>query len=205
MSQLFAVVHEADADFTTATELADRVLVEAIDWLDFDSLAYQRNWLSETSAGARLTWTGIAKHDREPERRQGLEQARNQDHGGIAVVVGLAIVERESWLICGFHPEDNVETARLESTQTELGFDPRECSHELTAHKDELAKRSPKRVLKALTQGIWEREQRCWQVTPLEVLRKNGKENGLADFLLEVRERFAPRIGRVDADGGIAT
>ena len=34
MSQRFAVVHEAEADFHTATELADRVLMEAIDWLD---------------------------------------------------------------------------------------------------------------------------------------------------------------------------
>ena len=30
MSLRFAVVHEAEADFRTATELADRVLVEAL-------------------------------------------------------------------------------------------------------------------------------------------------------------------------------
>lgn len=34
MSQHFFVVHEAPADFLTATELADRVLMEAINWLD---------------------------------------------------------------------------------------------------------------------------------------------------------------------------
>ena len=33
MSLQFAVVHEAPADFQTATELADRVLVESIDWM----------------------------------------------------------------------------------------------------------------------------------------------------------------------------
>ena len=38
MSTRFAVVHEAGADFQTATELADRVLVEAIEWLDEDLL-----------------------------------------------------------------------------------------------------------------------------------------------------------------------
>jgi hypothetical protein len=39
MSLRFAVVHEAEAEFHTATELADRVLVEAIDWLDEEMLA----------------------------------------------------------------------------------------------------------------------------------------------------------------------
>ncbi len=42
MSLRFAVVHEAEADFRTATELADRVLVEAIDWLDEEMLADHR-------------------------------------------------------------------------------------------------------------------------------------------------------------------
>lgn len=33
MTKRFAVVYEAEADLRTATELADRALVEAIDWL----------------------------------------------------------------------------------------------------------------------------------------------------------------------------
>ena len=56
-----AVVHEAPADYQTATELADRILLEAIDWLDEDLLAHQREWLAETPAGEPLTWRGI-KH-----------------------------------------------------------------------------------------------------------------------------------------------
>jgi hypothetical protein len=59
MSVRFAVVHEAPTDFQTATELADRVLVEAIEWLDEDLLAHQREWVAETAAGDRLTWKGI--------------------------------------------------------------------------------------------------------------------------------------------------
>jgi hypothetical protein len=51
MSQLFAVVHEAEADFTTATGLADRVLVETIDWLEEDLLTGQRLWISQASGG----------------------------------------------------------------------------------------------------------------------------------------------------------
>ena len=34
VSKRFFVVHEAQADFATATELADRVLTAEIDWLD---------------------------------------------------------------------------------------------------------------------------------------------------------------------------
>jgi hypothetical protein len=153
MSQRFAVVHEAEADFRTATELADRVLVEAIDWLDDDLLAHQRVWVGEVPGGHRLTWkaikqlaheAGIRVHghfggepalpdaaaarraalyllaalpnlkaillirdqDDEPERRAGLEQARRQDRSGIVIVVGLAVVERESWVVSGFEPQD---------------------------------------------------------------------------------------------------
>src|SRR5436853_6297946 len=65
MSARFAVVHEADADFRTATELADRVLVEAIEWLDEDLLPDQREWVAELAGGHRLTWKGIKKLARE--------------------------------------------------------------------------------------------------------------------------------------------
>jgi hypothetical protein len=142
MSVRFAVVHEAEADFQIATDLADRVLVEAVEWLDDDLLANQRIWLAEAVGGKRLTWKGIKQlaldagikarghfdgeagqpdaaaarrailflrkefpnlnaivlirdQDDQPERRVGLEQARNQDHGGIVIVIGLAVMERE--------------------------------------------------------------------------------------------------------------
>src|ERR1700746_836917 len=65
MSVRFAVVHEANADFQIATELADRVLVEAIEWLDEDLLANQRQWVAETDNAARLTWKGIKQLARE--------------------------------------------------------------------------------------------------------------------------------------------
>jgi hypothetical protein len=198
MSQRFAVVHEAEADFHTATELADRVLMEAIDWLDEHSIAYQREWIGMVPVDRRLTWTTI-KHlahdigirvrgnfdgepekpdaaaarrailylkeaipdlkaillirdqDDEPERRIGLEQARGQVHGGTVIVVGLAVVEREAWVISGFDPLDDAETARLAAERQALGFDPRHRSHELTACKDDQATRSPKRVLRQLS------------------------------------------------------
>src|SRR5262245_25756228 len=65
MSLRFAVVHEAEPDFQTATELADRVLEETIDWLDDDLLAGQREWVAEVAGGRRLTWKGIKQQARE--------------------------------------------------------------------------------------------------------------------------------------------
>ena len=241
-SKRFAVVHEATADFATATELADRVLCEAIDWLDVDLLTHQRTWLGEAATGHRFTWKAmkqlaqradirahghfddnpalsdagagrrailvlrnafpdldaillIRDQDNDPERRHGLEQARSQGHGGIVIVVGLAIVEREAWLLSGYEPLDKTETARLEAERTRLGFDPRMRSHELTACKDDRAKRSPKRVLRELSGGDWERECRCWRETDLPTLRERGGENGLAIYIKEVEERLVGLIG----------
>ncbi|HTU18021.1 MAG TPA: hypothetical protein VMG10_08150 [Gemmataceae bacterium] len=182
MSLRFAVVHEAEADFHTATELADRVLIEAIDWLDEFLIAEQREWVGTVPVERRLTWKAIPQlareagirarghfdgepgeadaaaarrailyllatipdlkavllirdQDDQPERRIGLDQARGQDHSETVIIVGLAVVERECWVISGFDPQGEAETARLETELTTLGFNPCERSHELTACK----------------------------------------------------------------------
>jgi hypothetical protein len=236
----FAVVHEAESDFVTATELADRVLCETIDWLDEHLIVDQRTWLRESTGRQPLTWKSIKKlasesrvkahgrfdgepglpdaaaarrairflrqefpdlkaivfirdQDDQPERRGGLEQARSPDHG-IPIVVGLAVVERESWVVSGFDPQDAGEASRHEAERQTLGFDPRLRSHQLTACKDDQAKRSPKRVLRSLSEGDRDRERRCWSETSLDVLRERGEENGLAAYLQEVRDRLAPLI-----------
>ena len=137
----------------------------------------------------------IRDQDDQPGRRHGLEQARSEEHGELRIVVGLAIVERECWVISGFDPRSPEEESRLQSERATLGFDPRDKSHELTACKDDTAKRSPKRVLRALSDGDPERERRCWRDTPLSVLRDRGEHNGLADYLAEVHGRLAPLIG----------
>jgi hypothetical protein len=69
MTRRFAVVHEAEADFLIATELADRVLVEAIDWLDEEMLPYQREWVAQEAGGQRLKWTTIPGLAREARIR----------------------------------------------------------------------------------------------------------------------------------------
>jgi hypothetical protein len=244
MSQRFAVVHEAEADFRTATELADRVLLESIDWLDEHLIADQREWIGMAAGDCRLTWkaiprlareVGIKAHghfdgepgeadaaaarrailylkeaipdlnaivlvrdqDDQPERREGLEQARGQYHGGTVIVIGLAVVEREAWVISGFDPQNAEETARLDIERQALGFNPCERSHELTACKDDQATRSPKRVLRQLSGDDRGRERHCWTNTPLERLREWGGENGLATYLHEVRDRLARLVGHV--------
>jgi hypothetical protein len=243
VSLQFAVVHEAPADFQTATELADRVLVESLDWLEEDQVEYQRTWRREVG-GEPLTWKRVKQlaldsgidaigffdgepaepdaraarrailylrhalpdlaavllirdQDNQPERRAGLEQARREEEGRLPVVVGLAVVERESWVISGFDPRDDVETSRLAAERQKLGLDPRERSHELTACKADNAPRSPKRVLRALCGGDGDRERRCWRETTLGTLRDRGGENGLGAFLDEVRKQLAGLIGHI--------
>lgn len=245
MSLRFAVVHEAEADFRTATELADRVLVESHGWLD-GILEHQREWVERQPKGQRLTWKGVKKladdiglgfkarghfdgrpgdadaaaarrailsikatfpdvkaillirdQDDQPGRKVGLEQARGQDHGETVVVVGLAVVEREAWVVCGFHPDNPDETSRHAEERQTLGFDPCERSHELTAGKDDRAAKSPKRVLLQLCGGDWDRQRRCWMNTPLDRLRERGGGNGLAAYLGEVRDRLASLLGPV--------
>ncbi len=243
MSLQFAVVHEAPADFQTATELADRVLVESVDWLEEDQIEYQRTWLQELG-GVPLTWKRVKRsaldvgidaigffdgaptepdaraarrailylryavadlagillvrdQDDQPERRAGLEQARRHEDGQVPVVVGLAVVERESWVISGFDPQDEIEESRLAAERQRLGFDPRLRSHELTACKADNAPRSPKRVLRALGGGDADRERRCWRETMLATLRDRGADNGMCAFLDEVRSEFARLIGHI--------
>lgn len=240
---IIVVVCEAPADFTTATELADRVLLSKIEWLEPEWLPSQRSWVNTLGQGT-LTWTtiknaadaaGLRIHghfgdvpalpdanaarraisyirsrfgsvaavvlirdiDHQPERREGLQQAR--DHAAVAfpIVIGVARVERESWVLSGFLPLNDDELERLAGgLRQELGFDPTARPHELTACKDDLAKKSPIRVLNVLVGSDAGRERSCWRETPLDTLRLRGSNNGLADFMSEVEERLGPLVAK---------
>ena len=246
MSLRFAVVCEAPADYLTATQLADREIVDAMkSWLEQDALVYLRNWEASSPDGEPLLWKKmktlaaeagvttaghfngqpgeadaaaarralrylrtvypdlaaialVRDQDNQPERRRGLEQAREVDDGRVPIVIGLAIIKRECRVIAGFDPADEDETARHAAERKHLGFDPRLRSEELTAGKGDNAKRSAKEVLAVLCDNRFEREQRCWRETPLTTLRERGANNGLAAYLDEVRERLAPLIGHID-------
>jgi hypothetical protein len=236
VNKRFFVVYEAPADFTTATELADRVLYAEIPWLDSDEtlLDSQRQWNGEDQPGEPLKWTsipdraqelGIRVHghfngepgladakaarraiayvlrrhetvdaillirdrDDEAERRRGLEQARAWGSSLTRIVIGLAIPERECWVLSGFEPKDDAEREKLDEEIRHLGFHPCRESHQLTACKDDQAKRSPKRVHAKLIGRDRDRDRECWKVTALSVLAERGADNGLRDYLDEVR------------------
>lgn len=65
VNRQFVVVYEATADFTTATELADRVLIEQVPWLDEALLDTQRRWIREESPDRPFTWKSIPERARE--------------------------------------------------------------------------------------------------------------------------------------------
>lgn len=119
--------------------------------------------------------------DDDPERRQGLEQARarhsnQQTASGSAVkleiVIGTADRMREAWVLNGFIPFSKDEERILQEIKTELAFDPCEESHRLRSNSRENFDRirNPKVVLKRLTQNDRLREQQCWEATDLEIL-----------------------------------
>jgi hypothetical protein len=136
----------------------------------------------------------VRDSDDQHERRDGLNQARAASTIANRIVIGLAIPERETWVISGFNAENDDERDTLQAETQNLGANPCLRSHELTACKDDQAMRSPKRVLAALTKGDWNRQRRCWTMTDLAVLERRGQRNGLADYLKEVNERIVPLI-----------
>ena len=136
----------------------------------------------------------IRDMDDQPERRDGMEQARSSLSESIAVILGLANVERESWVVCGFEPRNTNEKEKLEQERRNLGFDPCGQSERLTACKNDRAKRSPKRVLGFLTGDDLERQRECWVETPLSTLRERGQVNGLSDYLAEVETYLVPLV-----------
>lgn len=131
--------------------------------------------------------------DNQPERLEGLRQARDDARHGLPrerIVIGVAIPEREAWHLCGYEPESDAEHQHLANERKRLGFDPTRKPHELRGD----GKRSAKVCLDTLTEASYEREAACLDA-PLEQLRERGEACGLAPFLDEVDARILPLIG----------
>lgn len=140
----------------------------------------------------------VRDSDSDPDRRHGLEQARDHEPWPFPVVVGLAHPKRECWHVCGFEPADAAEEAAVARLTAELGPDFRRKTEALTAKHDPANdKRSAKRVLGELTGGNSDREARCLTGLSLVELAGRGRNNGLADFLEDVKARLLPLFGHV--------
>ncbi len=135
--------------------------------------------------------------DDQPDRREGLKQAR-EEHGNssLAIVIGTADRNREAWVLNGFEAQDSQEKQILKDIAKDLKFDPCLAAHRLrsSSKTDPDRRRNPKHVLEQLTDGDRNREQSCWQDTDLDVLRKRGTETGLTDYLDEVKKHLSPML-----------
>lgn len=249
----FIVIVESDADAQIATKLAERVLVEKIDWLEYEQLQYHFQWSglkenteyscwkdlkqiivdSQKSLGFQLPkYLGHGKDgplkihgaaaikvlnlvrflqktrqiqaillirdlDNQPERREGIEQARSEHidrQPKLEIIIGMADRMREGWVLNGFIALNNNEQQILQTITTQLTFDPCKEAHKLRSNSKEIPDRirNPKVVLEQLTGGDKYREQKCWEETPLELLRESGVNTGLTAYLDEIEQRLIP-------------
>ncbi|BAZ51938.1 hypothetical protein NIES4103_45970 [Nostoc sp. NIES-4103] len=136
--------------------------------------------------------------DNQPERREGLEQARSKyinQNPQLEIIIGAANPKREAWVLNGFIP-NNQEERILQEIRTRLNFDPCIESHRLrsTSWEEPDRIRNSKVVVEQLTAKNMEREQQCWEDTSLALLRERGIYTGLTNYILEVEQRLAPII-----------
>ena len=112
---------------------------------------------------------------------------------GIAVIVGVPHPETECWLLAGFrHEMTDEEEKRLDEYKRGTGgVDPTRQSHQLNG-PDESDPRHPKNALSELCPGV-SRKNQCLNA-PFDMLRINGKQNGLAEFLEALETRLIPRL-----------
>jgi len=133
--------------------------------------------------------------DREPQRELGMKQARDEyrKRSPTPIVIGLAKVKRECWVLAGFLPENPEEQTKLDAIRgrDQLGFDPILRAERLTA-KTPTAKKNAKRILKLLTKGDPDRERRCWQDAPLQLLKDRGRNVGLSEYFQELDDLLLP-------------
>jgi hypothetical protein len=146
----------------------------------------------------------IRDDDRQTDRKAGLERAREEAGQAFAdlgpIVIGLAHLKRECWVLVGFIPHDESERERLAELEKQLGFHPCREAERLTAKHDH-EERSAKRILAILTDSVRERECQCWEATPLSELEDRGVKTGLADYLTEVKARLVPLFRHVSING----
>jgi hypothetical protein len=146
-------------------------------------------------AGMPLAVILVCDADSQPERLEGLKQAR-EDHQSFyepdyPVVVGMANPCREAWVLCGFEAKDHEKQKLLAKTK-ELTFDPTREAHKLNTSN---SVRNAKQVLEFLIENEVDREEPCWNETIYAHFFKHGDQCGLKAYLEEVQEHLSPLIG----------
>ena len=128
--------------------------------------------------------------DDQPERLKGLVQARDESPMADRIAIGVAIPEREAWVLVGYLPSDETERQALAEERARLGFDPSRYPERLRGE----GQRSAKLALVNLTRGHHDREVECLEATPISYLRERGARCGLAAFLGEIEQTIVPAI-----------
>lgn len=114
------------------------------------------------------------------EKRASIRAAITAARPARPVAFGVACAKIEAWLLAGLTPAAETRDA----VRKELGFDAITQPEDLTAAEDN-AKTNAKRVLAlfaTLTEACAELER-----VELELLRANGRQTGVTDFLCQVR------------------
>jgi len=133
--------------------------------------------------------------DSQPDRREGMRQARDEKQAELIVVLATPNPKREAWVLNGFICDGMDEEQKLSHIYQRLGFDPCEEAHRLRyASRASRPERDPKRILGDLTNQNSEREERCWKETALATLQKRGEQTYLKEFLAEVKDRLLPLL-----------
>jgi len=137
--------------------------------------------------------------DNQPRRRRGLGMARDHMAAGLPFQVAIAAAdpEGEAWIMHAFCAESDAEKASLAQAQTRLGFDPRRHPEWLRGDRQrdgKGAERDLKRVLSELAGCDPVRQERCLESVPLRDLMELGHATGVADYLVEVRDRLLPLL-----------
>jgi hypothetical protein len=255
------VIVESAADARTIVKLAERVILEGIDWLESEQLQYHLVWCGLKEGTEHSCWKDIkdisndlstsgykpprylghdAKNnkykadgaaamkvlnlvrylqkkeaiqavilvrdlDNQPERREGLKQARLEHlekKPQLEIIIGAANCKREAWVLNGFEAKNSEEEKLMEETRNKLNFDPCKEAHRLSSSSKEESERwrNSKIVLEYLTKGDFYREQLCWQETSLETLRERGVNTGLTEYLQEIAQRLSIIIDKFTND-----
>ncbi len=134
--------------------------------------------------------------DNQPERRDGMLQARAEVDEQIVIVIATPKWKREAWILNGFVCSNQHEQGQLNAVIQKLGFDPCVKAEGLYHNTSQDSKIILEELIQHYPKGLkrFERVQRCWTETPLEMLRDRGKETYLSDYLDEVKDCLLPLL-----------